>query len=73
MLFPALKLSLDGLTDKLRPVFALVQNGLNPLERPRREPSLHVFCPLFKPSHAENTSYELLTVSHMRNITNITY
>ena len=45
MALPTLQLSLDGLADKIHAVFPLLQDGLDPLERPLLEPGLHILGP----------------------------
>lgn len=68
MTLAAFQLALDGRPDEVRPVFVLVQNGIDPGECPLREPGLHVLGPKFFASHGDYFSYEVLTarpISHM--------
>lgn len=65
----AFQLPLDGFPDEIGPVFAFLKRGLDPGERPLREPRLHVFRPSFLPAHATGGSRIFAlgqTISHMR-------
>lgn len=58
MTFPALQLPLYGLPDKGRPVLAVTQDSLDPVECSLRKSGLHVVGPEFFSSHG--------VISHMR-------
>jgi len=48
---PALQFPLNGFPNEVRPVLTLTQNGLDTVESPLGEPSLHVLGPSFCASH----------------------
>lgn len=71
MTLPAPQLPLNGRPHKICAVLCFIQDGLYSLEGAGRESGLHIFFPSFFASHADYFSYEVLTISHMRNITHI--
>lgn len=58
MTLSTLQLPFNSFPDEIRPVLAVVQDGLNPVEGSGREPGLHILGPHFFPSHVD--------FSHMR-------
>jgi len=59
---PSFQLQLDGLSNEVRPILVLGQNGLNSVKRPLWEPSLHILGPHLFPAHDNYFSYEVLTM-----------
>jgi hypothetical protein len=56
------QLPLDGRPHEVRPVFGFLQDGLDPVESPLGEPSLHVLGPHLFSDHDDYFSYEVLTM-----------